>query len=185
MSDSNKSIFDLEDLLERLKLAAAGPDAANAVRALVEQAVADPAQMVAGMPDFKENDVILFEDDTISIWHSRFLPSITVPAHDHQMSAVTGVYRGSERNDLYEKDPSGGLRKSSDVVLVPGDVFSIGPSAIHTVSCISAEPCCGLHVYLGKLTTVKRSLFDTKSGSVLPCTEENYHQYMRRDGAAG
>ena len=181
MPRSDKTAFDLETLLKRLKIAAVESDAVKAVHAILEDTVADPALVIAGMPDFEDNDVILFEDDTVSIWHSRFLPGITVPAHDHQMSATIGIYRGSERNDLFENDPLGGIRKSSEVVLVAGDVFSIGPSAIHTVSCISDEPCCGIHVYLGNLTAVDRSLFDTEAGVTMCFTDENYHLLMRPD----
>ena len=178
-SHSTRNTFDLEHLLEKLKSAAVKPDAAKSVRSILEQAVSEPAQVISGMPEFDENDVILFEDDTISIWYTRFMPGITVPAHDHQMSATIGVYHGSERNNFFENDPAGGIRKSGKVDLSAGDVLSIGPSAIHTVTCISEEPCCGIHVYLGNLTKVERSLFDVDEGITLPFTDENYYRLMR------
>jgi len=178
VTNSTRDTFNLELLLERLRNAAIKPDAAKAVRIILEQTVSDPAQVISGMPEFEENDVILFEDDTVSIWHSRFMPSVTVPAHDHKMSATIGVYRGSERNDLFENDPAGGIRISGKVELSAGDVLSIGPSAIHTVTCISDEPCCGIHVYLGNLSKVERSLFDVNTGVALPFTDENYNRLM-------
>lgn len=178
MTNSTSDNFDLESLLECLKNAATKPNAAKIVRSILEQTVSSPEQLVSGMPEFEENDVILFEDDTISIWHSRFMPGITVPAHDHQMSATIGVYRGAERNDLFENDPTGSIRKSGKVELSAGDVLSIGPSAIHTVTCISDEPCCGIHVYLGNLSKVERSLFDVNTGVTLPFTDENYKCLM-------
>ena len=182
--------FDLDDLLARLKKAAIAPDAPKAVRAILEETVSAPEAVAIGMPTFVENEAILFEDDTISIWFCRFMPGISVPPHDHKMSATIGIYRGAERNDFYENDPKinsenddrGGIRKSGKAELSAGEVLSIGPSAIHSVTCISDEPCCGIHVYLGKLSTVDRSLFNTKTNETLKFTDDNYHQLQSLNG---
>ncbi len=85
------------------------------------------------------------------------------------MFATIGVYQGAERNDFFEADPeTGGIRKSSKVVLSAGHVLQIEPSAIHAVGCASDEPCKGIHVYLGALTQIDRSLFDTDKGGKMP-----------------
>jgi predicted metal-dependent enzyme (double-stranded beta helix superfamily) len=97
------------------------------------------------------------------------------------MFATIGVYRGAERNDFFENNPNGGIRKSSEVKLSAGQVLAIGPSAIHAVGCASIEPCCGIHVYLGALTTVDRSLFDTTDNAVLKFTDENYQRLISTD----
>lgn len=155
--------FDLDTLVKELRAAATQPRPHNAVKALLEQAVADPNAMADAMSDFADNDVILFEDETVSIWHCRFMPGQTVPAHDHQMLATIGVYYGAERNHFFEADPeTGGIRRSSEVVLSAGNVLQIGPSAIHAVGCAGDEPCKGIHVYLGALTQIDRSLFETE-----------------------
>ena len=173
--------FDLDALVAELRTAAVQSDAPARIKAILEDAVHDPARVRADIPDFTENDVILFEDDTVSIWHCRFMPGHTVPAHDHQMSAIIAVYDGAERNDFYQADPVGGIRKSSEVKLNAGEVLQIGPSAIHSVGCASDEPCCGIHVYLGNLSEVDRSLFDTERGEVMAFTDENYVRLTRPD----
>ncbi|PRZ44611.1 hypothetical protein [Tritonibacter scottomollicae] len=173
--------FHLDDLVANLRTAATSDAPRENVKALLEQAVAAPADMQAAMPEFADNDVILHEDETVSIWHCRFLPGQTVPAHDHQMLATIGVYSGAERNDFYEADlESGGIRKSSEVILSAGNVLQIGPSAIHAVGCASERPCLGIHVYLGALTQVERSLFDTEKGETLRFSDENYQRMTRR-----
>lgn len=172
--------FDIDAMVDRLRDAAVGEDAPRRVRAIIEEVVADPDILAAAVPHYGE-DVVLFEDDTVSIWYAHFDPGKMVPAHDHQMSAVIGVFRGQERNNFYEADGDGGLRKSSDVVLGPGDVLSIGPSAIHSVACVSAVPCNGFHVYMGELTTVERSLFDVKAGKRLPFDEASYAALIGAD----
>lgn len=173
--------FDLDDLVLRLRTAAKGDDPRAEIKTILEDAVKDPQHVSEGIPAFEDNDTILFEDETVSIWHCRFMPGHSVPAHDHQMSATIGVYRGAERNNFFENDPNGGIRKSSEVELSAGQVLAIGPSAIHAVGCASEEPCCGIHVYLGALTTVNRSLFDTTDKAVLKFTDENYQRLISAD----
>lgn len=91
--------FDLNDLVMRLRAAAKSNDPCASIKALLEDAVKDPEHIQNGIPVFANNDTILFEDDTVSIWHCRFMPGYFVPAHDHQMSAAIGVYQGAERSE--------------------------------------------------------------------------------------
>ena len=174
--------FELDELVTDLRKAALADNPRAAVKALLRSAVEDPERIRARMPEFEDNDVILHEDETVSIWHCRFMPGQTVPAHDHQMLATIAVYSGAERNDFYEVDPdTGGIRKSSDVVLEAGNVLQIGPNAIHAVGCASEEPCLGIHVYLGALSTVERSLFDTSTGEEMTFSDDNYHRLTMTD----
>ncbi|TCL00621.1 putative metal-dependent enzyme (double-stranded beta helix superfamily) [Shimia isoporae] len=173
--------MQLESLITQLRAAAVGENPRADIKSLMQGALSDPEAFAAVLPEFEDDDVVLFEDDTISVWHCRFQPGKTVPPHDHKMLATIAVYRGAERNDFYERSVDGGLRKSSEVRLGAGDVFQIGPSAIHAVGCASEEPCCGIHVYLGELTKVDRSLFDLSSGNAMPFTDENYYKLVAED----
>ena len=49
---------------------------------------------------YDNDDEVLFEDDTVSIWFVRFVPGLHVPPHDHQTTATIGVYEGAEDNSL-------------------------------------------------------------------------------------
>lgn len=173
--------FNIDALVERLKTASRQLDACAQVKSILQETVENPGWVATGIPDYKEDDTILFEDDNVSIWHCRFPVGFTVPAHDHQITATIGVYRGAERNDFWESDDEGGIHKSSEAVLSAGNVLQIGPSAIHSVSCSSDIPTCGIHVYLGWLTKVERSLFDVAEGETLPFDEENYQRLKSAD----
>lgn len=173
--------FDLDQLVSDLRAAATGEDAVEQIRLLLQKAVQDPQLTWSGMPAFENDETILFEDDSISIWHCRFQPGHTVPAHDHQMRATIAVYHGAERNDFFEKMPSGELKRSETVEVTAGDVLQIKPDAVHAVGCASQEPCCGIHVYQGNLTQVERSLFDTDSNLAMPYSKENYARLTRAD----
>jgi predicted metal-dependent enzyme (double-stranded beta helix superfamily) len=173
MTDA-QSNFDLDDLVNRLCDAARGEAPRPTIKDILQGAVEDPRHMRDGMPAFEDDDTILFEDESVSIWHCRFRPGYTAPPHDHQMSAIIGVYKGAERNDFFENDLHRGIRKCSEVELAAGNFLEIGPSAIHAVRCASDAPSCGIHVYLGELTNVDRSLFNTDENKVLKFNEANY-----------
>ena len=166
--------FSIEALVDDLRAVAQQPNSATEVRNIMDMIFENPVGVSQGMPSYEEDDVVLFEDDTISIWHCRFQPGNAVPPHDHQVAAIIGVYRGVERNDFFQAGESGKISKGKAVEMAPGTVLSIGPSAIHSVECISESPSCGIHVYLGPLTRIERNLFDVKTGERMRYTEEAY-----------
>jgi len=93
--------------------------------------------------------------------------------------AFLGVYEGSEVNLLYRQVESGQLELAKRRVLNPGDTMSIGGDGIHAVHTEGAMPSLGLHIYLGRLSTVSRELFDTETGRSMSFTDENYQMLLR------
>ena len=174
-------MFDVENFVADLRAIAIGENAPKALRAYIDDVMEDPDAVRDAFPPELTGDQILFEDNTVSIWRTSFEPGMSVPAHDHQMSAVISVYQGQERNDFFEADPNGGLRRSGEVVLERGSVLSVGPSAIHSVTCISDEPALGLHVYLGNLTEKDRTLFDIDNGTSMKFDDANYEKLVAAD----
>lgn len=173
--------FNVETFVRDMREIALRDDAATALRAYIDRLMQAPDDVRDAFPPEMTGDQILFEDDTVSVWRTSFEPGVSVPAHDHQMSAVICVYQGEERNDFFEADPHGGVRRSGQVVLGPGSVLSVGPSAIHSVTCTSDEPALGLHVYLGNLTTQERTLFDIDTGTAMPFDDANYEKLVAAD----
>ena len=170
----------LDQLIDDLKSASRGNTPVQDVRKLMMAFVADPSMARDHVPDYDDDDVILFEDDHVSIWFCRFQPGVVVPPHDHQMSATIAVYEGIERNDFYRNN-AGQLSASHQIELAAGDIVQIAPDEVHGVGCSSAMPSCAIHVYLGKLTEVDRSLFDISDGTAMAFTDENYEKLTRPD----
>ncbi|MEM7091872.1 MAG: hypothetical protein AAF567_02620 [Actinomycetota bacterium] len=168
--------FDRDAFIAELRSAATADDAPARIKALVAEAVADPAAVHTAMEDLVDDDVILFEDDTVSIWRCRFPVGTSVPPHDHRMRATIGLYAGAERNSFFERDDHGAAVLAESVVLTPGEVLQIDGDVIHAVTTEGSEPCCGIHVYLGKLTTVERSLFDPENGEAMAYSDANYER---------
>ena len=170
--------FELDPFVQQLRAAARGDDPVGAVRGLMNEAFADPHAIGAAMPDFDNDDEVLFEDESVSIWFVRFVPGLHVPPHDHQTTVTIGVYDGAEDNHFYLRGP-GKLEYQSTRRVGPGDVIAIKPDGIHSVEAADGRPSCGIHVYLAELTKIERSLFDWDSGEARPFTDENYDAMLR------
>ncbi len=169
----------LEGFVSAARAAAGGPDPLEASIALMMNALTNPSRIASDGADFVENEVLLFEDETVSIWHERFLPDEILPAHDHQMPAILGVYDGQERNRLF-RQVDGTIASCGELVLAAGEFHVFGPEDIHTVQAMNDAPSHGLHIYLGALTRVERSLFDVEAGARMPMTEADFVRLTRK-----
>jgi len=173
--------FVLDDFVQELRSAARSDDAKKTVRSVMDQAFKDPESIRVAMPEFESDDEVLFEDDTVSIWYVCFEPGLHVPPHDHQTTAIIGVYQGAEDNHFYRHEDGQMVYKSSRCV-GPGEVISIKPDGIHSVEAANGENSYAIHVYLAALTTIERSLFDWESGKPRPFNDENYDALKRVSG---
>jgi len=95
------------------------------------------------------------------------------------MNAYIGVYEGCEHNHFYRRERDA-LKHVKSKVVAAGEVLSIGPDGIHTVQSYGGEPCQALHVYLGALSTVERSLFDWDTGEAIAYTIPAYDRLKRK-----
>ena len=170
--------FELDSFVAQLRDAALRDDAPKRVRALMTETFRDHASIRTAMSGFSGEEEVLYEDDSVSIWYVGFDPARHVPPHDHQTRAFIGVYDGSEKNHFYLVG-DGVLEHKTTKRVDPGDVISIGPDAIHSVETADDRFCYGIHVYLGPLTRIERSLFDWDSGAAELFTDEAYDRLLR------
>ena len=171
--------FSLTGFVQSARSAAAETRPVAAVRTLMSQTFADPQGIAKAVGSSISEDEILYEDDEVSVYWVRFAPHELVPPHNHRMHAFLGVYEGTEVNLLYRQVEPGQLKLSKTRVLKPGDTMAIGGDGIHAVHTEYSMPSLGLHVYLGRLSTVSRELFDTETGRSIPFTDENYQMLVR------
>jgi len=173
--------FELDRFIQQLRAAARDDAAVRRVRELMTAAFRNPASIRAAMPDCENDDEILFEDDSLSVWFVRFVPGLHVPPHDHRTTATIGVYEGAQDNHFYLREAGRLVHKSTRRV-GPGDVIALRPDGIHSVEAAAGESSCGIHVYLAPLSRIERSLFDWESGEARPFTDENYDAMKRVSG---
>lgn len=170
--------FNLDDFIQQLRTASRESEPVKKVRDLMSAAFRDPQAIKDAMPAFENDDEVLFEDDSVSIWFVRFMPGLHVPPHDHQTTATIGVYEGAEDNHFYLRE-GGHLVQKTTKRVGPGDVIALKPDGIHSVEAADGSQSCGIHVYLAALTTIERSLFDWETGAAMPFTDENYDLMKR------
>lgn len=165
--------FSVDRFVESVRTAAASTNAASAVQQLMHGVFADVDGVDRGVPAYEDDEVLLFEDDSVSIWYCRFDAGLHVPPHEHRVNAYIGVFRGEEDN-LFYKRSGDRLDHVNTRTARRGDVLALGHDAIHSVRNTGTQPSHGLHVYLGPLSRIDRELFDIAGGQALPFTEKNY-----------
>ena len=170
--------FSFENFTASVREAAKANDANEKVRALLEEIVSDPAPIIAATPEDGEDEICLFEDETVSIWSCRFQPHVVMPPHEHLLDVHIAGYSGGEKNILFKID-DGELKHDSTVVVEPGQVLTLDKDAVHAVSAEGDAPSLALHVYMGPLMKLKRALFDWQTGEKVDFTMENFYAMQR------
>lgn len=173
---SAQSAFDIDEFIICMRKAAKSVSPAKAVRAEMDRYFENPEAIRLAMPAFDTDEAVLFEDETLSIFYCRFRPNYTIPPHDHQTSAVIGVFEGQEQNNFFSTAGDAFITKGKSVDMQAGDVVSIGPHAIHTVECTGSTPSYAIHVYLGPLSRIERNLYDVEAEKVIPFTDADFHR---------
>ena len=171
--------FSMTEFVQSARSAAADTRPVSAVKTLMSLTFADPQGIAKAVGSLIPADECLYEDDEVSVYWVRFAPHELVPPHNHRMPAFLGVYEGSEVNLLYRQVESGQLELAKRRILSPGDTMSMGGDGIHAVHTEDDLPSLGLHIYLGRLSTVSRELFDSETGQSMPFTDENYQMLVR------
>lgn len=168
----------IENFVELARIAAASDSPTSTIRDLLKSSMSKADDIADAIASLEDDEVMLFEDETCSIWTCRYDPDVVLAPHEHCMSVHIAVYRGAEIEVLYKRE-SGRLKHGGNKVISAGEVASLGPDAIHAISAEGLGQSHAIHVYEGPLTAVKRSLFDWNSGAEVDFTIENFHAMQR------
>ena len=171
--------FSFDKFVIEARAAVVSEKPTQAIRLLMQETLKSKEALVDNNPLEKDADeIMLFEDDTVSVWICRFDPYTVVPPHEHKMNAFIGVFKGREKNHFFKNDANG-LKYQSTQIIDAGQMTSIGTDGLHAVVAEGEEDCYSLHVYTGPLSKVKRSLFDWNTGEAIEFTDENFHRLKR------
>ena len=172
------STFNLDSFLNTLCVASRQSDAKTQVLTLMKQTFNHYEHIAENMPEFPEDETLLREEETITIWHWRAQPNMIVPPHNHHIVAIIGIYKGIEENHFHLQQ-AGKLIHQTTQSIKAGEVFAVDPESIHSVQTVKDNPSSALHIYLGNLRTTERSLFDWETGEAFPFTMETYNKLLR------
>lgn len=92
-----------------------------------------------------------------------WLPGAVSPIHNHATWGVVALISGQEKNTFWKRSPTAAfpdrIEPVQDCVLVPGDIISFVPEAIHQVEVMGEEPTITFNLY-GVTDYAQRFEFD-------------------------
>jgi hypothetical protein len=126
----------------------------------IERAVRDASGLLApleltDLPGMRT----MYRADDLTILHVVWAPKMDVPAHDHRMWAVIGVYRGCEINRYWCRRPlaAQGLQSTGTATLHAGEAVMLEADVIHSVTNPLDRATVAIHVYGGDFFAAERS----------------------------
>lgn len=169
----------LDELLSEIREAARSVNAFARLQQVLRNSVRQPDSIANAIAGIDDDEVLLFEDETCSVWSCRYQSDVVFAPHEHCMTAHIAVYRGAELEVMYQCE-SAGLRHTGNKVVSAGEVLTLPPDAIHAVSAEGQSQSHAIHVYQGPLTGVTRSLFDWSTGARVEFSMDNFYAMRRQ-----
>lgn len=179
----------LDDFVDECR-ALAGDDTTDrwtTVSAAMERLVSDPAALAAAIPEpavpdpepIAGIDEIVFEDDTVSVILVHTPPGTDQPPHDHLVDTFIGVYEGVEVHRFFARDDATTLVPAGGRSVGVGETVSMRPEAVHAIAAEGPDWCRAVHVYLGPLSSIDRSIFHPETFAEERLTMARYEQWCR------
>lgn len=181
----------LEQFVKRCKQAVASDRAREDITTVMHALFEDPATLAATIPRFREDEVatsprgfrlggehICHRSPELTVMVLDTLPGVVQPPHDHNMIAIIGVFEGCEQQRFWARTADG-ITATTGRLLEAGEVMVLGEQAIHAISAPDHAPARAIHVYLGDINNVERSILDPDTLDEHPMTSERYDEFCR------
>jgi predicted metal-dependent enzyme (double-stranded beta helix superfamily) len=146
--------FSIDRFLDSCR--AAVVEGERAVRELVAEAVSDPVAVALafGEPEHAGPET-LFRAPHLTVLNFGWAPWMCFKPHNHNMWSVIGIFSGREDNVFWRR-----TERSIEAVgarsLGAGDVTSLGPDIIHSVTNPVGKMTRALHIYGGDFFAPER-----------------------------
>ena len=140
-------MFDKEQFIQ--DCVDAVPGGQRAVREVVEEAVSDPAGVIAGLGEPEHAGVTpLYRSSDLTILNFAWAPWMSLMPHDHNMYALIGIYYGREDN-IFWRHTEHSIEAAGAKTLGTGEVATLGRDIIHSVINPIGKMTTAIHVYGG------------------------------------
>jgi predicted metal-dependent enzyme (double-stranded beta helix superfamily) len=169
--------FELNRFIEECLKSVSDANPVERVRRLLQTAVDDPSISTV-LPAEAEDETLLHASEQLTVYSLRLTPGILYPPHEHKMTAVIGLYEGAETNYFYRRDGSSLTRTTVNESRAP-EVLVLPPDAIHSVANPGQSYSRAIHVYLGPLTKIERSVWAADGTQERPFDNTFYFEQAR------
>jgi predicted metal-dependent enzyme (double-stranded beta helix superfamily) len=155
--------FDRERFVADCVAASREKEAQAAVREVIARAVRSPDAVLDGLGSPKEAGLdVLHRSAHLTIFAAHWAPRMSLPAHDHRLWALIGIYTGREDNILWRRSGER-LEAYGANVLFAGDVAALPRDAVHSVTNPLPRFTGGIHIYGGDFFATPRSQWDSET----------------------
>ncbi len=159
--------FDRDRFIADCEAAVSSGGGQRAIRALLEEAVGDPAAIVGALGEPKRAGIgILHRSRNVTILNLVWGPHMTAMPHNHHMWATIGMYGGREDNIFWRELPPDAkwpIEAAGASSYMQGDVGTLGPNIIHSVTNPLGKLTAALHVYGGDFLKQAREQWDEET----------------------
>ncbi len=154
--------FELDRFIFHCKDAVMQPRPAEAVLALMREAMSDVAAVRQALRPILGDSLAntpLFRASELLILNNVLVPGVVTPPHNHATWAVIGIYGGREDNTFFRESTTD-LEEIDRKELRVGSSVFLDPGAIHAVANPLEVPTLAIHVYGADLLTARRSMWN-------------------------
>ena len=156
-----------EKLIEAFIAARAADPTHLPAREILESALADRPAFLAAIGEPERAGIeTLYRSPTLTVLNVVWGPLMMVPAHDHAMWAVIGVYTGREDNIFWRRLPEDSparLEAAGARSLGAGDVVPLGSDIVHSVANPLERLTAAIHIYGGDFFDAPRLEWDPET----------------------
>ena len=159
-------MFEVQRLIEQCHGALLETDASGAMRVILERTVSMPSEVLTGLgAPLRAGVQKLYASESLTILNVIWGAQMTIMPHNHEMTAIIGVYTGAEDNIFWRRtgESSGLIKAASARSLRAKDVAALGPDTIHSVTNPIPRLTGALHIYLGPFFTTQRSEWEPET----------------------
>jgi predicted metal-dependent enzyme (double-stranded beta helix superfamily) len=138
------------------------------VRRLITNSYWIQTQYIEPSPDTGTGIIMLYDEIgyPLTVQIATYLPGTRSSIHNHGNWGVVAVLKGEEKNTLWKRVPDPQfpewVEPIAEVIVLPGDIISFTPGAIHSVEALGDEPTVTFSMY-GETHHSKRFEFDPVS----------------------
>jgi len=177
-------MFDAEGFVAECREAIADSQPSLAVKELLERTMSRDREVTAALGDpSKATLVVLHSSPELTVLNAVWAPCMTLYPHNHNMTAIIGIYGGQEDNTFWKRIQPG-LVISGGRELQHRDVAVLGPNIIHSVSNPRRAYTAALHIYLGDFLKAERSEWDPDTLEEKPYSFEHAQRVFAEADAA-
>jgi predicted metal-dependent enzyme (double-stranded beta helix superfamily) len=167
------------EFVEAARQALTAPSSQHAMRALLETVAATLHSRAGRWIEHDGDEMLLSFSRDLTIYHIALSPHVHYPPHEHRIPALIALYHGTETSFSYERSGKTLVRAQRHDYTAPF-VASLPADVIHSVVNPGDAPSAAIHVYLGDLTTVERSIWNANLREEQRFDDHFYFEQARR-----